>query len=117
AALERVRSERRGTAAAQGGRPVSDEQPAPGGDPADLVALTETRAQVRAAVARLPEHEREALVLFEIEGLSMQEAGEVLGWSTAKMKVTVFRARRRLRDLLQPTLRAEKESKLERPLP
>ena len=71
-------------------------------EPPEILAATERRDAVRVAIARLPAPEREALLLYEIEGLSMQDAAEVLGWTTAKVKITVFRARRRLRDFLLP---------------
>lgn len=75
-----------------------------GVDPAAAAETVELRRTVREAVALLPDAEREALVLFELEGLSGREAGEVLGWNEAKVKSVVFRARRRLREMLRPVL-------------
>lgn len=67
----------------------------------------ETRAAVRDAVARLPENEREAVVLCELQELSLRQAGEVLGWTESRVKVTLFRGRRRLRALLSAYVGAE----------
>lgn len=69
--------------------------------PDQIAAGEETKAAVRAAVGRLPENEREAVVLCELQELSLREAGEVLGWSETRVKVTLFRGRRRLRTLLK----------------
>lgn len=111
AALEYQRARRTGAVGEITVDGMFDNHPAPdgsagssGADPADQAEASERRVQVRAAVARLPEAERESIVLLELEGMSVQEASEVLGWSAAKTKVTVFRARRRLRELLQPLL-------------
>lgn len=60
----------------------------------------ETRAAVRAALSRLPENEREAVLLCEIEDLPLRSAAEILGWGESRLKVTLFRARRRLKELL-----------------
>ena len=69
-------------------------------DPGDQLALDETRAVVRAAIARLPENEREVVLLCEIEDLPIKSACEILGWGEPRVKVTLFRARRRLKELL-----------------
>ena len=71
-------------------------------EPADDAAAAETRAAVRKAIARLPENEREAVLLCEIEDLPLREAGEILGWGESRLKVTLFRARRKLKDMLAP---------------
>ena len=59
-----------------------------------------TREAVRAALSRLPEAQHDALVLFELSDLSVRECGEVLGWRASRVKVTLFRARRALREML-----------------
>ena len=67
----------------------------------DRLEREDTRQAVRRAVAELPGAQRDAIVLSELSGLSIREAAEVLGWSESRVKVTLFRARRRLRDLLK----------------
>ena len=69
------------------------EPPNPGVDEA-------TRAVVRQAVAELPAARRDALVLCELLEMNIREAAEVLGWSESRVKVTLFRARRHLREVL-----------------
>ncbi|MBE7466977.1 MAG: RNA polymerase sigma factor [Planctomycetes bacterium] len=76
-------------------------------EPLARVELDETRAAVRSAVAQLPENEREAVVLCELQDLSVREACEVLGWTESRVKVTLFRARRRLKGLLERYVKAE----------
>ena len=61
----------------------------------------ETRTAVRKAVAKLPGAQRDAIVLYELSGLSIRETAGVLGWHEARLKTTLFRARRKLRDLLK----------------
>ncbi|MCP4247533.1 MAG: RNA polymerase sigma factor [bacterium] len=69
-------------------------------DPPDALADETRREAVRRAVADLPGPQRDAIVLCELSGLSIRDAGQVLGWGQSRVKVTLFRARRRLRDLL-----------------
>jgi RNA polymerase sigma-70 factor (ECF subfamily) len=68
--------------------------------PDESLAASETRAAVRAAIGRLPENEREAVLLCEIEDLPLKEAAEILGWGESRIKVTLFRARRKLKEML-----------------
>ncbi|MFE8872807.1 sigma-70 family RNA polymerase sigma factor [Acetobacter persici] len=49
-----------------------------------------------AALARLPDDQREALVLGVLEGMSYQELAEVAGCAVGTAKSRVFRARRQL---------------------
>ena len=70
-------------------------------DRGDRLEREDTRQAVRRAVAELPGAQRDAIVLSELSGLSIREAAEVLGWSESRVTVTLFRARRRLRDLLK----------------
>lgn len=62
----------------------------------------EQRHAVGEAVADLPAAQRDAIVLCELLGWKVRDAAEVLGWSESRVKVTLFRARRRLRDVLSP---------------
>ena len=55
---------------------------------------TETVDRVRIALARLKPPYRAALALRYTLGLSYDEIGETLGWSLAKVKVTIHRAKR-----------------------
>ena len=79
-----------------------------GFDPADpqpgteeKVLKAEEQARLREAIAALPEEQREALVLTQLEGVSYVEAAEQLGVSEGTVKSRVNRARTRLRELLR----------------
>ncbi|MFT9109577.1 sigma-70 family RNA polymerase sigma factor [Acetobacter sp.] len=52
--------------------------------------------ELDAALARLPDDQREALVLGVLEGMSYQELAEVSGCAVGTAKSRVFRARRQL---------------------
>ncbi|MBP1634520.1 MAG: sigM 2 [Acidobacteria bacterium] len=67
------------------------------GDPAGLLAL---RADVRRALGRMKPRERAMLWLAYAEGSSHEEIGRVLGVRAAGVRVLLFRAKRRLRQLL-----------------
>jgi len=61
----------------------------------------ESGEAVRRAIAELPGAQRDAVVLCELVGMSMADAAAVLGWGKSRVKVTLFRARRRLREMLR----------------
>lgn len=56
------------------------------------------------AVAELPDSFRTVFVLREVEGLNNEETAEVLGVPPATVKTRLFRARRRLQQMLAPDL-------------
>ena len=56
---------------------------------------------VQAAVSLLPVLQREVVVLFELEGLSLEEVSQVVAADVGTVKSRLFRARRRLRGLLE----------------
>ncbi len=64
---------------------------------------SELRQRVRAAVARLPEPFRTTLVLREMEGNTYEEIAQILGVSIGTVESRIFRARRKLRTLLERT--------------
>jgi RNA polymerase sigma factor (sigma-70 family) len=69
----------------------------------DALASAQRLAQVRQAVARLPEHDREVLVLFAWEGLSYDAIAAVLGVEVGTVRSRLSRARARLRELVGPS--------------
>jgi RNA polymerase sigma-70 factor (ECF subfamily) len=70
-------------------------------DPHADAERADAAGRLLAALGRLPEHQRVALLLREQEGLTYAEIAEALGVSLAKVKVDIFRARTALRaDLL-----------------
>ncbi len=56
---------------------------------------------LRRALAQLPEHERDVLVLHWFEGLSMAEVAQVLGASRSAVKVRAHRAYKKLQGMLE----------------
>lgn len=63
--------------------------------------------EVREAMERLPELQREALILYAEEGLSYAEIATAMNTSVGTIKSRLFHAKRTLRALLTPeTLRA-----------
>ncbi len=68
-------------------------------DPEEAAVKAEEARTVRAALARLPERYRAALVLRESQGLSCEEIGDTLGISRSAAKVLLFRAREKLREV------------------
>ncbi len=71
--------------------PGADEQP---GAP---LAADELAERIRRELARLPERQRSALILFSLNDMPQKQVAEVLGCSVAAVKWHVFQARRKLR--------------------
>jgi RNA polymerase sigma-70 factor, ECF subfamily len=69
----------------------------------------ELATQVREAIFSLPPLQREALILFEYEGLSLNEVAEIAGTDAGAIKARLYRAREGLRRILQPYLNSNKE--------
>jgi RNA polymerase sigma-70 factor (ECF subfamily) len=78
------------------------------GSDADTPDVAVAREQIRTllehAVGQLPDRFRTVFVLREVEGLSSEETADVLGLPVATVKTRLFRARRRLQELLAPEL-------------
>lgn len=77
--------------------------------PLRRVLDAELIAKVREAVADLPPLQREALVLFEYEGLPMSEIASIVGADVGAVKGRLHRARERLRHTLAPYLNSSQE--------
>ena len=76
----------------------------------------ELSQRVKEAVISLPPLQREALVLFEYEGLALSEIADVVGSDVGTVKARLHRARERLRSTLRPYLNSTLEiATLERP--
>jgi RNA polymerase sigma-70 factor (ECF subfamily) len=95
---------------------VPEDEPDPRGrrrtgrddSPADPMIDRETVERVRAAIARLPEHFRAALVLCEYEGMAYTQIAEVLGASIPQVKTWLHRGRRQLAEMLKGYVDAER---------
>jgi RNA polymerase sigma-70 factor (ECF subfamily) len=56
---------------------------------------------VRRLLGRLSSEQRQALVLFELDGMSIREVSSVMGKKETAVRVLLHRARQRLSDLLK----------------
>jgi RNA polymerase sigma-70 factor (ECF subfamily) len=79
-------------------RPVEAGDDLAGAPP--RAATTLERVQLERAMAQLPPGYRAVLVLHDVEGLSHEEIGEVLGWQRGTSKSQLHKARARMRELL-----------------
>jgi len=78
--------------------------PAQGPSPGEQTIVAERAAIVRAAVARLPEDLREAIVLCEWEERSVAEAATILVTTPKAVESRLYRARKILRERLKQWL-------------
>ena len=69
----------------------------------------ELSLKVKEAVSALPALQREALVLFEYEGLALSEIAGLVGTDVGAVKARLHRARQRLKSTLQPYLNPTRE--------
>ncbi len=65
--------------------------------------------KVQEAVFSLPPLQREALVLFEYEGMPLSEIANMIGTDVGAVKSRLHRARERLRNVLRPYLNTNRE--------
>jgi RNA polymerase sigma-70 factor (ECF subfamily) len=75
--------------------------------PLGQLLAEELSAEVRKAIASLPPLQREALILFEYEELSLAEIAAIVRADTGTVKSRLHRARQKLRQLLAPYLKSE----------
>jgi RNA polymerase sigma-70 factor (ECF subfamily) len=94
--LQSVRNRSRETASDDG-----HEQGIPPGLDEELMSFERAEA-VQKALAVLPEAQREALYLFEFEGLSLAESAVLLGIDANAVKARLYRGREQLKRLLGP---------------
>jgi RNA polymerase sigma-70 factor (ECF subfamily) len=78
--------------------------PVASGTPLDALISGEIASAVQSAVAALPLLQREALVLFEYEELTLDEISKVVAADVGAVKSRLYRARETLRKLLAAVL-------------
>jgi RNA polymerase sigma-70 factor, ECF subfamily len=83
-------------------------------EPLRRLLAAEVSEVVRTAIGELPPLQREALILFEYEELSLAEIAEIAGVDTGTVKSRLYRARQRLRTLLAPYFMRGAELDVER---
>lgn len=99
---EHMRASRRVDAHDQ--EPLLDSLPSPthaGMSPEELVLGRESVECLAWALPRISEERRVVLLLRVDHGLSCAEVASILGWSVAKVKVELHRARQQLRELIE----------------
>lgn len=69
-----------------------------GADPAAAARLGEARRIASAALATLPEKQRAALVLRDLQGLTTREVAEVLGTTEVTVRTQISRARLKVKE-------------------
>ena len=100
--LRKARSRRlRWVLPASGSEAAPREPVAPEAGPEDIVLSSERGRHIAAAVAQLPERQRDVFTLCQLGGQSANEVSKALGLSEATVRVHLFRAIRRLRSLLE----------------
>jgi RNA polymerase sigma-70 factor, ECF subfamily len=99
ACLDRMRRRR-----THGTEPLPEEEDrlraVAGAEDADMSEESERRADVMAALATLPEEQRAALVLVDMEGYSVDETARILDCAQGTVKSRCSRGRARLAPLL-----------------
>jgi RNA polymerase sigma factor (sigma-70 family) len=73
-------------------------------DPLERMSMNEQTGLLLAAIAKLPDEFREALILSEYEGLTYDEIGRMMGASLSTIRIRIFRAKARLRKMLLPVI-------------
>lgn len=74
-------------------------------DPGESVSRLELEDAISKGIAVLPGHLKAPFVLCVLEGRSQAEAGEILKLTAKSVEVRIYRARRQLREALDPILR------------
>jgi RNA polymerase sigma-70 factor (ECF subfamily) len=89
---------------------ANEPQTAECNEPVRRVLDSELAGEVERAIADLPPLQREALVLFEYEDLSLAEIAAVVGVDSGTVKGRLFRAREKLRTRLDHYFRIGREA-------
>ena len=89
---------------------VAEEHPDDTDTPLGEMIDNETVRQVKAAIAKLPDHFRAALVLCEYENLSYAQIAQTLNASVPQVKTWIHRARRQLEGMLKGYMEGKRKS-------
>jgi RNA polymerase sigma-70 factor (ECF subfamily) len=77
-----------------------------GSDPQQAVAEAERRRALEISLSMLPEKERSALVLRDLEGLSTEAVARALGSSEATVRSQISKARVKVRGVVERYFRS-----------
>jgi RNA polymerase sigma-70 factor (ECF subfamily) len=75
-----------------------------GGDPVRGLEGKELGVKLKEALARLPEKQRLAIVMFTIDEMPQKDVAEALGCSVEAVKWHVFQGRKKLKEMLKELL-------------
>ena len=90
--------------------PVEEETGIPLPDPEDRIGRRELQLDIAAALAELPEDQREAVALVDIEGWSVDQAAVMLGCPAGTVKSRCSRGRAKLAKRLSYLRNPDQES-------
>ena len=79
-----------------------NEAPMTGSQPEEVTHWLLIQMEVQQAMERLPELQRQTLILFSEESLSYQEIAEAMNCSIGTVKSRLFYAKKTLRQLISP---------------
>ncbi len=82
-------------------------------DPAEALSREQATRALRRAILRLPVHYREVIVLFELNGLSYEDAAGIAGCPVGTIRSRLSRARQLLVDRCRATLEGRTGHKAE----
>jgi RNA polymerase sigma-70 factor (ECF subfamily) len=82
-----------------GGALVEQSDLTPG--PEDIFEARQLQERLKDGLAALPDGQRQAAVLFYLEGLTQEEIAQLLGTHASAIKTRLQRARRKLREILE----------------
>ncbi|NTV51784.1 MAG: RNA polymerase sigma factor [Candidatus Firestonebacteria bacterium] len=88
----------------EGMRGLEQEIMEPSPDAAEQVAQNELKKIIQTAITQLPPDEREVTVLRDVEGYAYEEIAKLCKIPLGTVKSRLARARRLLREALEPTL-------------
>jgi RNA polymerase sigma-70 factor, ECF subfamily len=81
------------------GKPLGDTS-----DPADAAESAEAGEKLAALLEKLPPRDRLVVTLMYVEGHTVEETAKLTGWSKTMVKVQAFRARGKLRKVLESSV-------------
>jgi RNA polymerase sigma-70 factor (ECF subfamily) len=70
--------------------------------PDEMVIKQELKELVHCAISKLPPDMRVVIIMRELDGMSFKEIATITKQPEGTVKSTVFRARKKLRELLRP---------------
>ncbi|AYB46659.1 sigma-70 family RNA polymerase sigma factor [Paenibacillus lautus] len=67
--------------------------------PENILLQREVNREIGRLLADIPEKQRQAVLLVDFHQFTYQEAADIMGITLSHIKITLFRARQRLRDM------------------